>query len=517
MKTLFSTIVALLLTSYCLAQHVYQINADSVRIYSNCDTAELILENHTQNTLGFLFNKGKGRTQFQRLQLGTPSPGLLSILGQDTINLGLDTRYDLLSTNFYTIPQDSSWIWSRWPSSKVVGYDAYRSPDMPVLSNQSFNKAGQSLYYNGLVVRDGNTGFDMAVNWDGELSGPNGVFVRTKDDTQQAWSAWRELVFKDYADTAYKSQGGGDGTLQAVTDNGNSTTNNIILAGSDSIGVTNRLKYNANTVTTAEIGARKDTLAKQSSDLYFSTFTNSTSGLTEKMRIKANGNVGIGTANPNGKLDVNGLLRISATPGIKPAFPTSGTGLEIFYSEGIGGAIYSSNRTTGAPAPVTILGGDVILIADNAITAKSQMVFEGYVQGLSAEFSDDLSTNNLNAQHYSSTASAAGVPVFSPNANINSMLGVGYTVTVTGTDAFMRVSITTGTGITTSGAIGKIVFPSNAITSPPAVVWSANNANALDAKLGFGCDDNSGLTIFNKAVLTQATTYTYSIMVGGFY
>jgi hypothetical protein len=203
----------LLLTHTSFAQHIYQINADSVRIYNSCDTAELILENHTQDTLGFLYNKGKGRTEFRRLQLSTPGPGFLSILGQDTVNLGFagfgDTRYDLLSTNFFTIPMDSSWTWARWPSSKVVGYDAYNSPDMPVLSNQAFQSRGQKHYYNGIVMRDGNTGFDMAVNWDGELNGPNGVFVRTKDDTQQAWSAWRELVFKDYADTAYKPVGGG--------------------------------------------------------------------------------------------------------------------------------------------------------------------------------------------------------------------------------------------------------------------------------------------------------------------
>ncbi|WP_254639947.1 hypothetical protein [Chitinophaga sp. GbtcB8] len=213
MRIFLCVITSLLFTHVCQAQHIYQINADSVRIYNNCDTAELILENHTQDTLGFLINKGKGRTEFRRLQLGIPSPGFLSIPGQDTVNLGFanfgDTRYDLLSTNFFTIPQDSSWIWSRWPSSKVVGYDAYKSPDMPALSNQAFKGMGENLYYNGIVVRDGSSGFDMAVNWDGELNGPNGVFVRTKDDTQQAWSAWRELVFKDYADTAYKSAGGG--------------------------------------------------------------------------------------------------------------------------------------------------------------------------------------------------------------------------------------------------------------------------------------------------------------------
>ncbi|MBO9204504.1 MULTISPECIES: hypothetical protein [Niastella] len=35
--------------------YVYTIKADSVKITNTCDTAELIIENHTQNVPGFLF------------------------------------------------------------------------------------------------------------------------------------------------------------------------------------------------------------------------------------------------------------------------------------------------------------------------------------------------------------------------------------------------------------------------------------------------------------------------------
>jgi len=48
------------------AQYVYTIKADSVKITNSCDTAELIIENHTQDVCGFLFNKGKGRTEVRR-------------------------------------------------------------------------------------------------------------------------------------------------------------------------------------------------------------------------------------------------------------------------------------------------------------------------------------------------------------------------------------------------------------------------------------------------------------------
>lgn len=66
------------------AQYVYTIKADSVKITS-CDSAELIIENHTQGVPGFLFNTGNGRTVFKR--------GLIKLndsmyqFGSDTLNL----------------------------------------------------------------------------------------------------------------------------------------------------------------------------------------------------------------------------------------------------------------------------------------------------------------------------------------------------------------------------------------------------------------------------------------------
>lgn len=66
------------------AQYVYTIKADSVKITNSCDTAELIIENHTQNVPGFLYNKGKGRTEFRR--------GVVK-LNDTTFLIGADTLY----------------------------------------------------------------------------------------------------------------------------------------------------------------------------------------------------------------------------------------------------------------------------------------------------------------------------------------------------------------------------------------------------------------------------------------
>lgn len=98
--------ILFLLLLFCMkqslfAQYVYTIKADSVKITNSCDTAELIIENHTQTVPGFLFNKGRGRTEFRRglYQLNDS----LYLLGGDTLNLfwalnGLNANNGLLKT-----------------------------------------------------------------------------------------------------------------------------------------------------------------------------------------------------------------------------------------------------------------------------------------------------------------------------------------------------------------------------------------------------------------------------------
>jgi hypothetical protein len=66
------------------AQYVYTIRADSVKITNSCDTAELIIENHTQTVPGFLYNKGRGRTEFRR--------GAVKI-NESAYLIGADTLY----------------------------------------------------------------------------------------------------------------------------------------------------------------------------------------------------------------------------------------------------------------------------------------------------------------------------------------------------------------------------------------------------------------------------------------
>ena len=95
-----------LLSLLCLgqglfAQYVYTINADSVKITNHCDTAELIIENHTQTVPGFLFNKGRGRTEFRRVMTQVNDSTFL--LGGDTLHINRFSYWRANGNHIYNI------------------------------------------------------------------------------------------------------------------------------------------------------------------------------------------------------------------------------------------------------------------------------------------------------------------------------------------------------------------------------------------------------------------------------
>ncbi|MES1250095.1 MAG: hypothetical protein ABUL46_05390, partial [Chitinophaga rupis] len=86
MKLLLSLLllIGFSLAGFTQEKYVYKILADSVKI-TNCDSAELIIENHTQAVPGFLFNTGNGRTIFKKaVQKINDS---LFLIGADTLNI----------------------------------------------------------------------------------------------------------------------------------------------------------------------------------------------------------------------------------------------------------------------------------------------------------------------------------------------------------------------------------------------------------------------------------------------
>jgi len=84
LRHLIFLFVLVFLTNLLSAQYVYTIKADSVKI-TNCDSSELIIENHTQGIPGFLFNTGNGRTVFKRGAQKLNDSSYL--IGADTLKL----------------------------------------------------------------------------------------------------------------------------------------------------------------------------------------------------------------------------------------------------------------------------------------------------------------------------------------------------------------------------------------------------------------------------------------------
>lgn len=107
-------ILAFILANICCfcsyAQYTYQLKADSVRIHNDSCKAELIIENSTKDVPGFLFNRGKGRTEFRKGVVKLNDSAY--VFGNDTIKLGVSKETDPSAIkNQYSIGQNASfWI-----------------------------------------------------------------------------------------------------------------------------------------------------------------------------------------------------------------------------------------------------------------------------------------------------------------------------------------------------------------------------------------------------------------------
>jgi hypothetical protein len=105
------------------AQFIYKIKADSVLITNDSCNAELNLENSTRAILGFLFNKGNGRTEFKK--------GLYK-LNDSTFIIGADTLH-------------------------LAGLGNYIKNQTAQQASSNFNISGNGTIGNNFVV-SGNTG-----------------------------------------------------------------------------------------------------------------------------------------------------------------------------------------------------------------------------------------------------------------------------------------------------------------------------------------------------------------------
>lgn len=169
MKAYLLTIGLLVFNLIAYSQNIYQIRADSVRIYNDCDTAELIIENHTQTVPGYLYNKGLGRTEFRRMRFIDLGLGLIAIGDQDTLDLTGALTGSFIR-NQYSAPQNAKfWVGGdgRIDGNVTLGMYKNNSTEDSVLTTDENGNLKFKLMSGG-----GGSGFDSSIyNSDGELTG----------------------------------------------------------------------------------------------------------------------------------------------------------------------------------------------------------------------------------------------------------------------------------------------------------------------------------------------------------
>lgn len=165
----------LLFTALHAQQKILQLKADSVRIFSDCDTAELILENRTRSILnGVLTNKGDGVTEFRKIMQRLGDTAFL--IGGDTLNAAalnrnIYTSSGLLSSDRLVdgnnkniqFSNNSSYLISNKGRPVIISRTAMDSSLLSLINN-----ATQSPYA-GLVVRG--TGCDASIELVSDTAG----------------------------------------------------------------------------------------------------------------------------------------------------------------------------------------------------------------------------------------------------------------------------------------------------------------------------------------------------------
>ena len=238
--------------------------------------------------------------------------------------------------------------------------------------------------------------------------------------------------------------------------------------------------------------------------------------LTEKMRITASGNVGIGTASPGSALDIKGTLRLSGSTsgyvGLAPATVAGSTTYTLPGADGTNGQVLSTNGT-GALSWTTA-GGTLSWSSLTNPSANLALTMGAYT----STFTYNAATGANNLFNLTDTASNTGtgyllnvttatgstLKPFHVSADgtealtvlANGYVGIGtaspsYKLDVSGSGQF--TGIPTGTGVSQ----GTLYVNPLQMSSASAVSWSAKSAwNAPDvgalATPAFADLDNDG-------------------------
>jgi hypothetical protein len=465
MKNLLLIIVLFCTALVSHGQEIYQIRADSVRIYSDCDTAEFILENRTQMVPGYLFNKGYGRTEFRRMQLSDLGNGVISIKDQDTLDLSLSLSENFIRNQFALGQQANYWI----NGTGRVDKDFYLG------SGMQLNKFKNNASIDSVLTTDINGNVRLKyVNTDGFWSSSSSAIYNNNTTGNVAIgtssASERLTVNGNIRADILKLQSVSGATLIPLIVVGSSDTllrinNNTLLMGSDtrSIGGSDNFGIgtsvlNGNTTGSGNLGIGRTALTSNTSGQY----NTAVGAYTLRFNTVGRSNTAVGyapltsntTGNNNNALG-NQSLRTNTTGNDNNAFGfnalcfnVAGSNNSAFGSYALYSSIGASNNAFGYQSLRTNTSG-----SSNTAFGSSSLLRNLTGSANSAFGNDALSTNVTGLNNvgigasalyilsYGSSNTAIGVAAGSNHKGSNSIFIGSLANTATPGDSIDNVTV----------------------------------------------------------------------------
>lgn len=333
----------------------YTITADSV-LLTSCDSTELIIQNHTQNIPGFLFNTGNGHTIFKHALL--PIGANSYLLGADTLNLttnawlqggnmfgttGILGTLDNNHLDLYT--HDSARARLTNTGDLLIGTTADNGYRLQTSGGGIFQDGG--VYHKNYYTNTGNASFEMGSGY--ELYGiphASGGYI-------------------------YYLSGGLSGDFDAAWGMAIGNSNNKIMQFEDDLISTNQLlQINAGInlleqnsyLQSPYVGFQYQSysgwnwvLMNSSGEPNFmvshlgNTVLGSTTDYNIKLQVTGNGyfsgNLGIGTLYPTAQLHTTGAVRFAG-------LTQDSTQTQVLVTDANGNVYYRSASSLAADNPV---------------------------------------------------------------------------------------------------------------------------------------------------------------------
>jgi hypothetical protein len=326
----------------------YTITADSV-LLTSCDSSELIIQNHTQNVPGFLFNNGNGRTIFKHaLQ---PLGGSSYLLGGDTLDLAAN-----------------AWVegGNVWGTNGIIGtldnypLDFYTSGHLFARMNNQGNMLIGTATDNGFKLQVNSPGgYGLYATGNAHILGNVGILSGIDGGSLDAEHAIRadpgytSMIFESagqggnvdmftfsstggaYAKPIYNQDesiikvnaGFSDGNIAGIS--GNIISLEPIYDATNSNSLTLRGIY-YNPILQSMVGARNVAVETVTGDVLIGT---------------TSGNMGIGTSTPTAQLHTTGSVRFAG-------LTQDSTQTQVLVTDANGNLYYRSASSLAANDPI---------------------------------------------------------------------------------------------------------------------------------------------------------------------